>query len=248
MPVALILLVALSMFNPRMSALRAQGTTAFTYQGQLRDGGTNANGTYTMIFKLYDAISNGNLIGSAITNNPTLANGLFTTSLDFGPGAFDGNARWLEITITNGPDTQTLSPRVQVLPAPYAQYAAIAATVTNGAINSAQLAPGAVADSNISSTTALLKSISENNLQIVRGTINANGVAVEGQGFTVNVTSSTTRTINFAIPFSANPTVALGQHGSSGNSVVDLVSSSAGSFSTVANGSAGFEFIAIGPK
>lgn len=27
----------------------AQGTTAFTYQGQLRDTGTNANGTYTMI-------------------------------------------------------------------------------------------------------------------------------------------------------------------------------------------------------
>ncbi len=26
----------------------AQGTTAFTYQGQLHDNGTNANGTYTM--------------------------------------------------------------------------------------------------------------------------------------------------------------------------------------------------------
>ena len=37
----------------------AQGTTAFTYQGQLRDGGTNANGTYTMTFKLYDAVSAG---------------------------------------------------------------------------------------------------------------------------------------------------------------------------------------------
>jgi hypothetical protein len=33
----------------------AQGTTAFTYQGQLHDGGTNANGSYTMMFKLYDA-------------------------------------------------------------------------------------------------------------------------------------------------------------------------------------------------
>ena len=33
----------------------AQGTTAFTYQGQLHDTGTNANGNYTMIFALYDA-------------------------------------------------------------------------------------------------------------------------------------------------------------------------------------------------
>jgi hypothetical protein len=30
--------------------LRGQGSTAFTYQGQLHDSGTNANGAYTMIF------------------------------------------------------------------------------------------------------------------------------------------------------------------------------------------------------
>ena len=103
--------------------LHAQDTTAFTYQGQLHDGGTNANGAYTMIFKLYDAISGGNKIGSTITTSTTLANGLFSVNLDFGAGAFDGSARWLDITVTNGPDTQTLSPRVQVLPTPYALYA-----------------------------------------------------------------------------------------------------------------------------
>jgi hypothetical protein len=59
---------------------RAQGTTAFTYQGQLHDGGTNANGTYTMIFKLYDALTIGNQIGNTITTSPILANGLFTAS------------------------------------------------------------------------------------------------------------------------------------------------------------------------
>ena len=111
----------------------AQSTTAFTYQGQLHDGGTNVNGAYTMIYKLYDSVSSGNQIGSAITNRPTLANGLFTVNLDFGAGAFNGNARWLGITITNGGVTQTLSPRVQVLPVPYALYAAsanVAATAT----------------------------------------------------------------------------------------------------------------------
>jgi hypothetical protein len=101
----------------------AQGTTAFTYQGQLRDGGTNANGTYTMIFKLYDAVINGNQIGSTITLSPTLVNGLFSVNLDFGAGAFNGAARWLDITVTKIPDTQTLSPRVQVLPSPYALFA-----------------------------------------------------------------------------------------------------------------------------
>ena len=113
----------------------AQGTTAFTYQGQLRDGGTNANGTYTMQFKLYDALTGGNQIGSAIINSPTLVNGLFSVNLDFGAGAFTGNARWLDITVTNGGAAQTLSPRVQVLPTPYAQFAAVAAvaaTAPNG--------------------------------------------------------------------------------------------------------------------
>src|SRR5205823_687720 len=103
--------------------LHAQGTTAFTYQGQLRDGGTNANGTYTMIFKLYDAVTNGNQIFSAITNNPALGNGLFTVSLDFGASAFTGSARWLDVTVSSGPDTQTLSPRVAIAPVPYALYA-----------------------------------------------------------------------------------------------------------------------------
>jgi hypothetical protein len=115
--------------------LHAQDTTAFTYQGQLHDGGTNANGAYTMIFKLYDAISGGNKIGSTITTSTTLANGLFSVNLDFGAGAFDGSARWLDITVTNGPDTQTLSPRVQVLPTPYALYAGTAANLSGGTWN-----------------------------------------------------------------------------------------------------------------
>jgi len=127
----------------------AQGTTAFTYQGQLHDSGTNANGNYTMLFALYDSASGGNQIGSTITTSPTLANGLFTVNLDFGAGMFTGPARWLDITVTIGATTQELTPRVQVLPTPYAQFAAVAATVTNGAIMNAQLAANAIATTNI---------------------------------------------------------------------------------------------------
>jgi hypothetical protein len=148
--IALVLLAVL-IAQVQFSTACAQGTTAFTYQGQLRDNGTNANGAYTMIFKLYDSLSGGNQIGSAITAGPTLANGLFTVNLDFGAGAFNGSARYLDITITNGGVTQELSPRVQVLPSPYALYAAVAATVTNGAIMNAQLAANAVNANNIAS-------------------------------------------------------------------------------------------------
>jgi len=107
-------LVALLSINLQPATVFAQGTAAFTYQGQLRDGGTNANGAYTMIFKLYDAAGGENQIGSTIITSATLANGLFSVNLDFGAGAFNGSARWLDITVSNGV-AQTLSPRGEVL-------------------------------------------------------------------------------------------------------------------------------------
>ncbi|MGA3178867.1 MAG: hypothetical protein ABSF38_00845 [Verrucomicrobiota bacterium] len=110
------------------SSALAQGTTAFTYQGQLSDTGTNANGAYAMIFNLYDAASGGDLIGGPITNSATLANGLFTVNLDFGAGAFNGAARWLDITVQCGTNSETLGPRVQVLASPYALFASAAGT------------------------------------------------------------------------------------------------------------------------
>ena len=123
----------------------AQGTTAFTYQGQLRDGGTNANGVYAMTFKLFDAASDGSQIGGTLTSSPSLANGLFTVNLDFGAGAFNATARWLEIRVAG----DTLVPRVQVLSSPYAQFATVAAAVPDGAIVNASLAANAVAAANI---------------------------------------------------------------------------------------------------
>ncbi len=171
----LLWLVAITLLShPRQAT--AQGTTAFTYQGQLRDGGTNANGTYTMTFKLYDAVSGGGQIGSTISNSPTLANGLFTVNLDFGAGAFNDAGRWLDITVQAGTNTaETLSPRVQVLPAPYAQFAAVAATVTNGAIKSAQMAANAIATTNIQNGAITTAQIA--NSAVTNANLTANAVA-----------------------------------------------------------------------
>jgi hypothetical protein len=131
-------LAALAFLTLKLSTAQAQGTTAFTYQGQLRDGGTNANGVYTMIFALYDSATSTNhadQIGSAITTSATLANGLFSVNLDFGAGAFNGSARWLDITVQCGSDCETLAPRVLVLPAPYALFASTANTANNLNVN-----------------------------------------------------------------------------------------------------------------
>ncbi len=109
----------------------AQGTSAFTYQGQLRDGSTNANGSYSLTFTLFNAASGGGQIGGTLAApSQSIVNGLFTVNLDFGGTAFDGSARWLEITVASLTATNTLAPRSSITPAPYALYSSAAATAT----------------------------------------------------------------------------------------------------------------------
>lgn len=103
--------------------LFAQGT-AFTYQGRLNTVGGPANGGYDLMFTVYDSTNEpGTIVAGPLTNSVVgVSNGLFTVTLDFGSGVFDGNPRWLEIGVrTNGSGSfTTLSPRQAFLPAPYA--------------------------------------------------------------------------------------------------------------------------------
>ena len=59
-------------------------STAFTYQGALSENGLPANGNYDLIFKLFDAETIGNQVGSTITKTSfPVASGKFTVDLDF---------------------------------------------------------------------------------------------------------------------------------------------------------------------
>jgi hypothetical protein len=119
-------------FYGRVSTALGQGATAFTYQGQLLSNGTNVEGTNRMVFTLYSSASGTTSVGGPTTNIVAVTNGLFTVNLDFGAGPFNGSARWLDIGIlnntANGPTNVELSPRTQILPTPYATFAAMAAT------------------------------------------------------------------------------------------------------------------------
>jgi hypothetical protein len=122
-------------------------STAFTYQGQLKDNGNPANGRYDLIFQVFDSPSGGSSLGgSVVTNGLPVTNGLFTINLDFGSAAFTGPPRWLQIQVsTNGAGLYAaLSPRQPLTPTPYATFAATAGTVPNGTITSSQLANNAV--------------------------------------------------------------------------------------------------------
>ena len=78
-----------------------------SYQGVLEDAGVPVTGQVDMIFTLYDAVTIGNVVGTAVVfdgqagNGPPVdvTEGLFTVRPDFGANVFDGTALWLEIEV-----------------------------------------------------------------------------------------------------------------------------------------------------
>jgi hypothetical protein len=113
--------------------------TLFTYQGRLSDAGSPANGTnYGMVFYLYDAVTNGNLLGNQGIVSVTVSNGIFTVPLNFG-SAFGGDPRWLEIAVQkNGSGFTALAPRQPIFPTPYAIFATSASNVS-GTVSGSQI-------------------------------------------------------------------------------------------------------------
>jgi hypothetical protein len=118
----------------------AQGTT-FTYQGRLDSDGNVAAGMYDLRFTIYDSAGGDGVVAGPLTNSPTtVSNGLFTVTLDFGPGVFTGAERWLEIGVrSSGAGAfQPLAPRQRFTATPYA----ITAGGVSGTISSTALPSG----------------------------------------------------------------------------------------------------------
>jgi hypothetical protein len=97
-------------------------SSRFTYQGELSQGGVPINGAADLVFKLFDAPVAGTQKGNTVTANAwPIANGKFTIDLDFTnggatPGVYDGQERWLEITV----NANVLTPRERLAPSPHA--------------------------------------------------------------------------------------------------------------------------------
>ncbi len=121
----MIIVGTLLTFQPSISAAPL-GTTV-TYQGRLEDGGTLATGTYDFRFSLFNTERLGSQFGnSVVTEDITVANGVFAVNLDFGATVFDGTAYWFEIAVRPGASTgafTVLEPRQPLTATPYAIYA-----------------------------------------------------------------------------------------------------------------------------
>jgi hypothetical protein len=129
-------------------------TPAFTYQGNLAENGAPATGLYDLRFTLHGG-EIGNAIGDPITNSPVVVTqGYFTVLLDFGPDAFSGAERWLQIGVrTNGSEGSftTLAPRQQISATPYATFASNIGPIDASLINS-----GTISLNRLNTNVALL--------------------------------------------------------------------------------------------
>lgn len=99
--------------------LVGEATVADTisYQGQLTSpSGTPLTGTYTMRFQLYNVASGGVALWDSGAFPVDVDRGLFNVKLDVPADAFTGQALWLRINVHG----QWLTPRQELLPAPYA--------------------------------------------------------------------------------------------------------------------------------
>jgi len=99
------------------SAVGATLSGGISYQGRLTNAaGGPLSGTYTMRFVVYDDPGAGSALWDSGDLDVAVEDGLFNVKLGVDPADFDGQALWLSIVV----DGETLAPRQEILPAPYA--------------------------------------------------------------------------------------------------------------------------------
>jgi hypothetical protein len=191
--------------------------TAFTYQGRLSFGGVPAIGHYDFQLQLFDAASGGVQVGPTITNaNVLVSGGSFTTSIDFGPGVFAGDASWLALGVrSNGTSVafSALTPRQPLQPSPNALYAEQAGTaltsqaagansvssaaLQGNSVTAAKIATGQVVKSLNGLTDAVTLAAGANVTLTPSGNQITLGVTLPPSGWSLGGNSGTDPSVNY---------------------------------------------------
>lgn len=154
---ALCLALACAALLPFIPAgLSAGAPLKIGFQGRLDESGLPAEGSKTFVFKLYDAVSGGNLVWTGDSQPVALANGAFNATLAAGAPALStaafAGARYIEITVDGVP----LSPRQEMVSAPYALVAQ--ALAPDAVLPPAPLLAASVTDYHVLLSTAAIGS------------------------------------------------------------------------------------------
>jgi hypothetical protein len=104
--------------DPPQADPLADAPGAIPIQGKLTNAsGTLLNGTYTITFRLYDALTGGSVLCSDI-RDVVVQNGLFNDYIDHCyNGVLNGQRVWLGVQVSGDPE---MSPRQLIFPVPYA--------------------------------------------------------------------------------------------------------------------------------
>lgn len=152
-----------------------------SYQGQLLSGSSPVNSTRVMTFSVYNQSAGGAPLWSQ-TIDVVINKGLFTVYLQVDPVLFNGQALWLGVTVAGESE---MTPRQQLLPAPYALSlrpgAIISATWNNPILRVINTGNGHAiwASANITYPTIYGENIGVGPAMLGHST---NGTGVSGQG------------------------------------------------------------------
>ncbi|MEN1727351.1 MAG: right-handed parallel beta-helix repeat-containing protein [Pseudomonadota bacterium] len=124
-----------------VAAAAAPLETTFTYQGELTDNASPANGAYDFEFAIFDVANGGIPLEAVIQlDEVDVAAGVFSVELDFGSAPFNGDQLWLAIGVREGSSMggfTGLLPRQKLTAAPFALHAE---RVALDAVTSAEIA------------------------------------------------------------------------------------------------------------
>ena len=165
-----------------LTATAALGqSTSFTYQGQLNDGGNQANSNYDFQFLLWDSLKGGAQIGSIQELDAVaVSSGHFSVTLNFGAGNFAGANPFLEIRVrkTGTLGFVILDPRQPITATPYAVQVLNAKTATTAS------GLGTASSANLIQNTTTVQAVSNFNVSgngTAGGTLSGNVVNTPAQ-------------------------------------------------------------------
>lgn len=169
--------------------------TSFKFQGELRLSNVVVNTNQDFIFDVYGVAAGGATLGTNNRPSVPVTRGVFTVTLDFGAGIFDGDKRWVGIRVRDtgaGGAYTTLSPRVELNAVPNALFAAAVGPnsveseqIVNFSIKPDDIQAGAVGPSKIVNGAISNVKLSDNavtSVKIQDGTIVAADIAAGAIG------------------------------------------------------------------
>jgi len=119
----MVVLLTILAVVPRALRAQAPSSTAFTYQGQLKQADQPVTGKADMMFELWSTEVGGDSMGTVGVSFVDIVNGLFQVQLDFGLVSLGEKPGWLEVTVefpSGAGNWTTLGPRQAITAAPFA--------------------------------------------------------------------------------------------------------------------------------